>query len=231
VSKTKGAAIVITVVCIVVTVLGFYLLGGIDPKQLQAWLKPMGIWAPIIYIILYTIGTLLILPSTPLNLTGGALFGVVGGTIWTTIAAIIAAVVSFAFTRSIGRDYIAHKLAGKWEAIDAEMRQGGLFYMFAIRLLPLIPYGIVNFAAGLTSISFKDYLIGTGLGTVPGILPFVMMGSGLHALSKGDILPFMCALALTGMLVGVATWYRRRRQFPQKALEERAKFTPRRFFR
>jgi uncharacterized membrane protein YdjX (TVP38/TMEM64 family) len=160
------------------------------------------------------------LPSTPLNLSGGALFGVGWGTLWTTIAAIVAAIVAFVFTRTVGREYIAQKLAGRWEAIDAEMRQGGLFYMFAIRLLPLIPYGIVNFAAGLTSIRFRDYLIGTTLGTVPGILPFVMMGSGLQALTSGNVLPLMCALALTGMLVGVATWYRRRRQSPQKALQK-----------
>jgi uncharacterized membrane protein YdjX (TVP38/TMEM64 family) len=217
---TKSGIILLTVFCIVATGIGFYLLGGIDPEQLQAWLKKMGIWAPIVYVLLYTLGTLLILPSTPLNLSGGALFGVWWGTLWTTVAAIIAAVVSFAFTRTVGREYIAQKLAGRWEAIDAEMRQGGLFYMFAVRLLPLIPYGIVNFAAGLTSIRFRDYLVGTMLGTVPGILPFVMMGSGLQELSSGNVVPLMCALALTGMLVGVATWYRRRRQSPQKALEE-----------
>jgi uncharacterized membrane protein YdjX (TVP38/TMEM64 family) len=76
--------------------------------------------------------------------------------------------------------------------MDAEMRQGGLFYMFAIRLLPIIPYGLVNFAAGLTSIRFRDYLIGTILGTVPGVLPFVMLGSsGLQAMRTGDILPLL----------------------------------------
>jgi uncharacterized membrane protein YdjX (TVP38/TMEM64 family) len=219
-TKAKGGIILLTVFCIVVTGIGIYLLGGLDPQQLQVWLKKLGIWAPIMYIVLYTVGTILILPSTPLNLSGGALFGVWWGTMWTTVAAIVAAVVSFAFTRTVGRDYIARKLAGRWEAIDAEMRQGGLFYMFAIRLLPLIPYGIVNFAAGLTSIRFRDYLIGTLLGTVPGILPFVMMGSGLQALSSGNVVPLMCALALTGMLVGVATWYRRRRQSPQESLEE-----------
>ena len=47
-----------------------------------------------------------------------------------------------------------------------------------------------------------------------------MMGAGLQALSKGDIVPFMLALALTGMLVGSATWYRRRRQNPQRALQQ-----------
>lgn len=212
----KSSIILLTLICIIVTALGIYLLGGLNPEQIQAWLKKMGIWAPIIYIILYTIGTILILPSTPLNLSGGTLFGIWWGTLWTTVAAIVAAVVSFAFTRTIGRDYIAKKLAGRWEAIDAEMRQGGLFYMFAIRLLPIIPYGIVNFAAGLTSIRFRDYFIGTTLGTVPGILPFVMMGAGLQALSRGNIFPLTVAFTLTGMLVGVATWYRRRRQFPHQ---------------
>jgi uncharacterized membrane protein YdjX (TVP38/TMEM64 family) len=194
--------------------MGVYLIGGIDSQQLQIWLKQMGIMAPILYIILYTIGTILILPSTPLNLSGGAIFGVVMGTVWTTIAALVAAIVAFAFTRTIGREYTAKKFQGKWQAIDAEMQQGGLFYMFAIRLLPIIPYGIVNFVAGLTSIRFRDYFIGTLLGTVPGILPFVMMGAGLKSLGKGDILPLMVAFTLIALLVGVGTWYRRRRQFP-----------------
>ncbi|MFP4298117.1 MAG: TVP38/TMEM64 family protein [Spirulinaceae cyanobacterium] len=218
--KAKSTAILLLIFCIVVTAVGFYVLGGIEPEQIQVWLERAGIWAPIIYILLYTIGTLLILPSTPLNLSGGAIFGLWWGTLWTTVAAIIAAMVAFGFTRTIGREWVAQKLAGRWEAIDAEVQQGGLFYMFAIRLLPLIPYGIVNFAAGLTGIRFRDYTIGTLLGTVPGVLPFVMMGSGLQALSQGDVLPILGALTLTGMLVGGATWYRRRRQSPVEALRE-----------
>ena len=216
----KNSIFLLTIVCIVATGLGVYFLGGIQGEQLTVWLQQMGMWTPIIYIALYTLGTLLILPSTPLNLAGGAIFGIWWGTLWTTIAAVVAAVVAFAFTRSIGRELIARKMAGRWQAIDAEIRQGGLFYMFAIRLLPIIPYGLVNFAAGLTSISYRDYLIGTILGTVPGILPFVMMGAGLQALSQGDILPLMLASALTGILVGGATWYRRRRQNPRKNLQQ-----------
>jgi uncharacterized membrane protein YdjX (TVP38/TMEM64 family) len=205
----------------VITGLAAYFLGGINPVQLQAWLNQAGIWAPIIYIVLYSVATFLVLPSTALNLTGGAIFGPWLGTLWTSIAAVIAAVVSFAFTRTVGREIIAQKLANRWQSMDAEMRQGGLFYIFAIRLLPIIPYGLVNFAAGLTSIRFRDYLIGTILGTVPGVLPFVMLGSsGLQAMRTGDILPLVSSLALIGLLVGGATWYRRRRQSPQKALEE-----------
>lgn len=216
----KNSIFLLTIICILATGLGIFLLGGIDREQLQTWLQQMGIWAPIIYILLYTVGTILILPSTPLNLTGGAIFDIWWGTLWTTVAAIIAAITAFAFTRTVGRELIAKKLAGRWEAIDVEMRKGGLFYMFAIRLLPIIPYGLVNFAAGLTSIRFRDYLIGTILGTVPGVLPFVMMGSGLQALSEGNILPLMFAFTLTGMLVAGATWYRRRRQNPAIALKK-----------
>lgn len=219
--KLKQGLLLLTVICVVATAIAVYLLGGIDPELLQSWLKQAGIWAPIIYIILYTISTILLLPSTALNLTGGAIFGPWWGTLWTGIAAIVAAVIAFIFTRTVGREAVAKRLAGRWEAMDAEIRQGGLFYMFAIRLLPIIPYGLVNFAAGLTSVTFKDYLLGTALGTVPGVLPFVMLGSsGLKALRTGDMLPLLGALSLTGLLVGGATWYRRRRSLSKQVLQE-----------
>lgn len=217
----KSSIFSIALVCLVATALAVYLLGGINPAVLQVWLKQAGIWAPIIYIVLYTLATVLVLPSTALNLTGGAIFGPWLGTLWTSTGAIVAAVVAFVFARTAGREFVAQKLSGRWQAMDAEVRQGGLFYMFAIRLLPIIPYGLVNFAAGLTSIRFRDYLLGTILGTVPGVLPFVLLGSsGLQALRTGDVLPLMGALGLTGMLVGGATWYRRRRSFPQKDFEK-----------
>jgi uncharacterized membrane protein YdjX (TVP38/TMEM64 family) len=208
----KRGILLLTIVCFVATALAVYLIGGIQPEQIQAWLQRAGIWAPVIYICLYSVATLLVLPSTALNLTGGAIFGPWLGTLWTGIGAITAAVVAFAFTRTVGRNLVAKRLAGRWQAMDAEIRLGGVFYMFAIRLLPIVPYGLVNFIAGLTSISFRDYLLGTALGTIPGVLPFVLLGSsGLQALNTGDVLPLVGALGLTGILVGGATWYRRRR--------------------
>lgn len=216
----RRSILLLTIICLVLTALAVYLLGGIDPVQLQAWLIRAGVWAPIIYIALYVVATVLALPSTALNLTGGAIFGPWFGTLWTSIGAVIAAVVAFAFTRTIGREFVATRLAGRWRAMDAEIRLGGVFYMFAIRLQPIIPYSVVNFAAGLTSISFKSYILGTILGTVPGVLPFVLLGStGLKALRTGDILPLIGALVLTtGVLIAGATWYRHRRTRSRKAL-------------
>ncbi|MBE9037037.1 TVP38/TMEM64 family protein [aff. Roholtiella sp. LEGE 12411] len=212
--------LLLTIICIIATGLVVYLLGGVEPAQIQAWLRSAGIWAPIIFMLFYVVATVLVLPSTALNLTGGAIFGPVLGTIWTSLAAIIAAIVAFTFTRTVGREAVAKRLGGKWQAMDAEVRRGGLFYMFAIRLVAIMPYGLVNFTAGLTSVSFKDYVLGTTLGTVPGVLPFVLLGSyGLKALSTGDLLPVVGALSLTGILVVAATWYRRRRTFPSKSVE------------
>ncbi|WP_009634309.1 TVP38/TMEM64 family protein [Synechocystis sp. PCC 7509] len=207
----KIGMLLLTILCILATGGAIYLLGGIDSAQIAVWLEAVGIWSPFIYIALYVVATVLVLPSTVLNLTGGAVFGAVWGTLWTSLAAIIAAIVAFTFTRTVGRETIAKRLSGRWQAMDAEVRQGGLFYMFAIRLVPIMPYGLVNFAAGLTSISFKDYVLGTTIGTVPSVLPFVLLGSsGLKALNTGDVLPLVGALALTGILVGGSTWYRRR---------------------
>ncbi|ERT09655.1 hypothetical protein M595_0297 [Lyngbya aestuarii BL J] len=210
--KNKNELIKLVFLCVLITVIAFYCLSRFNLEHLQTQLQQMGIFAPILYIFVYTVATILILPSTALNLLGGAFFGVWWGTLWTSIAAITAAIVAFTFTRTVGRKWVKNKLAGRWQVLDAEIHQGGLFYLFAIRLLPIIPYGLVNFTSGLTSISFKDYFIATTLGTVPGLLPFVMLGSsGLKAVKTGEILPLITALSLIGMLVFGATWYRRHR--------------------
>ena len=190
--------------------MGVVIIKDIEQQQLEIWLEQMGFMAPLIYIVLYTIGTLLILPSTPLNLTGGAIFGIWWGTLWTTVAALVAAIAAFVFTRTVGRKLVSQKLGKRWRAMDRELSQGGFFYLLAIRLLPIIPYGIVNFGAGLTAIKFRDYAIATLLGTLPGIFPFVMLGAGITRLSEENILPLMGAVSLIGILLGGATWYRRR---------------------
>lgn len=213
--NAKTSFTLLMFICLLATGVTGYLLGGINPDIIQSWLQAAGIWAPITYVAIYVVATILILPSTALNLTGGAIFGVWMGTFWTSIAAIIAAITAFIFARTVGHEIISQKLSGRWQAIDAQLRQGGISYIFAIRLMPIMPYGLVNFVAGLTSISFRDYLIGTTLGTVPGILPFVLLGSsGLKAVRTGEILPLLTALLIIGMLVGGSTWYRRRRLFP-----------------
>lgn len=216
-SQFKKSILLLTIVCLIATALAMRLLGGFNQAQIQVFIQRAGIWAPIVYIALYILATSLLLPSTPLNLTGGAIFGPFWGVVWTSIGAVLAAIISFIFTRTIGHDLISKKFAQRWPSMDAEVRRGGLFYIFAIRLLPIFPYGLVNYVAGLTPISFRNYLLGTIPGTILGILPFVLIGSsGLKAIKTGDVLPFLAALALTGLLTAGAAWYRNRKMNGQE---------------
>lgn len=143
------------------------------------------------------------------------MFGPWWGTLWTSVGAIIAALAAFWFARTIGRELIAERMADSYQSLDAEIRNSGSFYIFAIRLIPLVPYGIVSLIAGLTSINLRDYSIGTTCGTILGLFPFVWMGSsGITAIQTGDFLPLLGAFSLTALLIIGAAWYRRRRQFP-----------------
>jgi uncharacterized membrane protein YdjX (TVP38/TMEM64 family) len=208
----KTIALLVTLFCLGLTLAGAYWLGGLDRQLVEAWLGQVGFWAPLLYVLLYAIATFLLLPSTPLNLSGGAVFGIWWGTVWTTLGAVVAAIVCFWFSRTIGRDFVQRRFAGRWQQLDEELAGGGIFYMVAIRLLPLLPYGLVNFGAGLTRVKFRDYLWGTLLGTTPGLLPFVMMGAGLAELRRGTLWPLLLSSTLTSLLIAGATWYRRHRQ-------------------
>ncbi|MEL6129803.1 MAG: TVP38/TMEM64 family protein, partial [Cyanobacteria bacterium J06628_4] len=102
-SKLKNPLVLVALFCLAATAAVMWGMGGIDTEKMQAMLERAGIWAPIIYIVIYTFATVLVLPPTALNLAGGALFGPWMGTLWTSIGAIIAAVVAFGFTRPIVR--------------------------------------------------------------------------------------------------------------------------------
>jgi uncharacterized membrane protein YdjX (TVP38/TMEM64 family) len=210
-SKQQIAWILLAIACLLITWLSIHALGSYKPEQLQTLIRRAGFWGPLCYVALYAFGTLALLPSTPLNISGGLLFGPWLGIVWTSVGAVVAAAIAFLFSRTIGRPVMEKRLAGRWQVMDAEIHRGGLFYMFAIRLIPVMPYGIVNFAAGLTSIRFRDYLMGTTLGTVPSVLPFVLIGSSsFKALSTGNLWPLLGALGLTGALVLFSTWFKAR---------------------
>jgi uncharacterized membrane protein YdjX (TVP38/TMEM64 family) len=210
-SKQHIAWIFLAIACLLITWLSIHALGSYKPEQLQSLIRQAGVWGPFCYVALYAFGTLALLPSTPLNISGGLLFGPWLGILWTSVGAVVAAAIAFLFSRTIGRPLMEKRLAGRWQDMDAEIHRGGFFYMFAIRLIPVMPYGIVNFAAGLTSIRFRDYLMGTTLGTVPSVLPFVLIGSSsFKALSTGNLWPLLGALGLTGALVLFSTWFKAR---------------------
>jgi uncharacterized membrane protein YdjX (TVP38/TMEM64 family) len=211
--RYKQSMLLLAFISLTLGVLTIYWLSGIDRSQIQYWLEQTGIWTPILYIAIYIVSTLFLLPSTALNLVSGAVFGPLLGIGLTTIAAIISGAIAFIAARAMGQTILSGKLPGGLQIINSEIRQGGGFYMFAICLFPVFPYGLVNLAAGLSSIRFKDYILGLSLGTLLGVSPFVFLGStGLKALQTGEMLPLIGSFMVIGSLVAGATWYRRHRK-------------------
>jgi len=209
---SKRATVVVLGICVGAIAVTAYGLGGLDGEVLRASIARWGAIAPIAYMGIYVIVTLLVLPSTALNLLGGALFGAVWGTVWTTIAAIAAAMVAFGLSRHWARPMFERRLEGRWQAMDAELRRDGWLYLLALRLLPILPYGLVNFTAGLTAISWRDYGLATVLGTMPGVLPFVMLGSaGATVADRGEVWPVLAALGAIALLLIGGAQYRRAR--------------------
>ena len=158
----------------------------------------------------YAIATALVLPSTILNLAGGSLFEVFWGILWTSLAAVGSAIITFWITRLWIRIWVQRHLNLRYKVLDKEISEGGILYLFAVRLLPVIPYGVVNYSSGLTSVTFRDYLISTALGTVIGLFPFVMLGSsGVKAITAGQAWHILLPMTLVGLLVISTTWYQR----------------------
>ena len=180
-------------------------------NQIQQIVRSTGAWGYGIFIAAYAIATLLILPVTAFNIAGGAIFGGVMGLLLTTVGALISALLAFILARS----FKFSMNSDRWSNVSNSLAKGGISYSFAARLLPLIPYGVVSFAAGLSPIKRRDYLLGTLLGTPLGIAPFVFLGStGVQVGSSHDVIPLLASSLGLAVLVILATWYRQQHPNP-----------------
>lgn len=143
-----------------------------------AWVESLGAWGPIAFIVIYNLATVLFLPGSLLTLGGGAIFGLVQGSIYVFVAATLGATFAFLIGRYLARDAIAKKIDGnqKFKAIDEAIAKEGLKIVFLTRLSPVFPFNLLNYALGLTSVSLKDYVIGS-LGMLPGTILYVYLGS------------------------------------------------------
>ena len=150
-----------------------------------AWIDSLGPLGPIAFILLYILVTVAFLPASVVTLGAGAVFGVVGGSTYVFIGAMLGATAAFLIGRYVARDWIAQKIAGnvKFNAIYEAISQEALKLIFLIRLSPAFPFNVLNYALGLTKASLKDYVLGT-TGIIPGTIMYVYLGSLIGDLAK-----------------------------------------------
>ena len=156
----------------------------VQPERLKAFFDSIvGFWwAPLAYMGIYVLGTAVGAPGLLLTIVGGLTFGTTYGTLYVLIGANIGANLAFWLSRLLGRDFVAKHVKGPIDAIDRQLRNQGLLRMIQLRLIPVIPFNMLNFASGLSGIKPIHYFLGTLLGMIPGIFVYVYSASALAQL-------------------------------------------------
>ena len=156
-----------------------WLIGALE------WTQGLGIWGPVFVVAFYVVACVLFLPGSVLTLGAGFLFQVVRGTIIVSIGSTLGACAAFLVGRTIGRNWIAGKVGrnAKFAAIDEAVGQQGFKIVLLTRLSPVFPFNMLNYAFGLTKISFWKYALGSWIGMIPGTVMYVYFGAGLRSLA------------------------------------------------
>lgn len=156
----------------------------------------------LVYVLVYVLGTVLLLPGTVLSFAGAILFGAYEGTLWTWIGATLGATLAFLLARFLGRDSVDRLLGGRLQALDRRLSRDGFSALLVLRLVPLFPFNGLNFGCGLTGIRLRDYCAATVLGILPGtfVYQFLFARFGRKILEEGfawsDLLDPQLGLAL-----------------------------------
>jgi len=143
-----------------------------------SWINGLGPVAPLVFILLYIVVTVAFLPGSIITLGAGVVFGVVQGSLYVFVGASLGATAAFLVGRYLARGWVAQKISGnaKFNAIDAAIGREGLKIVVLLRLSPVFPFNLLNYALGLTRVSLKDYVLGN-FGMIPGTIMYVYLGS------------------------------------------------------
>lgn len=206
----KAAFLVLLLVVLSVLVYRELPQEWLNPAWIDAFLKRMGILAPLAYILLRTIGIVAtVVPNAPLDIAGGVVFGPFWGTVYALLGSEIGAVATFLLARILGREAIARLLHRDVAFGDRfAQRQMALIVLFA-RLEPVFSFALVSYGAGLTRMSLRAFALSTFLGMTPGTILLNYYGKSLFS---GVNLPLQICmgLLLVVMLFIVPFWLKRK---------------------
>lgn len=166
----------------------------------------LGVRGAIVFIALYVVAAILLVPGSVLTLGAGAVFGVVRGSIIVSIASTLAATAAFFVGRYLARDAITRRVEGnpRFAVIDAAVAREGWKIVLLTRLSPVFPYTFLNYAFGLTRVRPVHYVLASWIGMMPGTVMYVYLGSLAQVVGERSRTPGEWALYGVGLLATVA---------------------------
>lgn len=167
-------------------VLGLVLFrSDIDIAGLEAWLAARPTIAPVLFIVIYIILVPLFFPSTLLALMGGALFGPLWGTLYNELSAVLGATVCFVIARYLSEDWLERKIPAHLRYLKQGVEKEGARFVLMVRLIPWMPYALLNYALGATGIRFFPLISITALCIFPRVVAYTYIGHAGHMALAG----------------------------------------------
>ena len=143
-----------------------------------AWIRGAGTAGMAVFLVAYVVACVLLLPGLVLTLGAGFAYGVAVGVPLVWVSANLGAAVAFLLGRTLARERIAARVAGnpRFAAIDRAVGREGFKIVLLTRLSPAFPFNLLNYAYGLTRVTFRDYVVGSLVGMIPGTAMYVYLG-------------------------------------------------------
>lgn len=156
---------------------------GLNLESLREYLIRLGPIAPIIYIVLFTLVPLTFFPDAILVIASGMVFGFGLGTIYTIIGAFFGSTLSFFIARKLGQRFF-DRFEGSVKELSISFDNKGFIIVLMLRLIPLFPFDLISYSAGLSRVRYKNFMGATLLGALPGIMVYVNLGASSLNLSS-----------------------------------------------
>lgn len=179
--KLGGIAVLTTATLIIIKQLGILDAFSITEtlQSLLQWIQDLGTIGYLIFTLIYILSAVFLIPASILTLGGGAIFGVVTGSILVSFASILGAILAFLIGRYFARGWVSNQIEKypRFQVVDEAVAKEGWKIVGLTRLSPVFPFVILNYAFGITQVSLKDYIIASWIGMLPGTIMYVYIGS------------------------------------------------------
>jgi phospholipase D1/2 len=213
-SPAWGKIAAFAVVCLALTALWKYtpLATFLDGNQITGWARRAGDewWVPILTVLAYTPVAFTLFPRPLVTLFAVIAFGPLMGFVYAMLGIELSAWVSFMLGKKMDRNTVRRIAGRKLNSILQVLRRRGLIAMTALRLVPIAPFLVEGVVAGAMRVKLSDFMIGTGLGMLPGTLTSTVFGDQLQVWLEDPSRINYWLIALVLGLLGIATWLVRR---------------------
>ncbi len=175
---------VIFAIFVLLVIFGFVIYDSAENQvhlsDFQTTAKELGLWAPVVFILFYIVGVIF-LPSTPFMVLAGILFGFKLGFIYSLIGSLVSANLVFKISRHLGKEWVENILQKKYLRKIGEYNQKlenkGVLDLVVLRILPIMPFNVLNILMGVSRINIQNYMLGNIIGLLPSIIITVYFGN------------------------------------------------------